>query len=401
MSFAVAADAYDRFMGRYSVPLAAPFADFAGVAAGQQALDVGCGPGALLAELVRRLGPSAVSAVDPSGGVGAMETRHPEVDVRLAPGGGAAVRGRCLRRDRGAARRPLHAGPGRRPTRDGPRHAGGRHRRGLRLGSRRRDGPLSPFWEVVRALDGEVEDESELPGARQGHLAGSSTRPNSARSRTATSRSPWSTATFEDWWEPYTLGVGRLERTSRASPQSTERGCASAAARLSPPPRSSSARGPGRRAGVPGSPVLRRGSTHVSPVTCGVVRRGRPASREGTRPVQASSCCMRVSPPGSAAERLDEEAREGPRTVRRVRDHGVRRRSGSCTVGTRLRRPSPPVRRGRPWGGARSRARSGATGLRLAPRPGHLGDAVERHDPPREESAPERPNVCRGRCSPC
>ena len=56
MSFAVSAEAYDRFMGRYSVPLAPGLADLAGVAAGQRALDVGCGPGALTAELVRRLG---------------------------------------------------------------------------------------------------------------------------------------------------------------------------------------------------------------------------------------------------------------------------------------------------------------------------------------------------------
>ena len=42
MRFAVAADAYDRFMGRYSVRLAPSFADLAG----DRALDVGCGPGA-------------------------------------------------------------------------------------------------------------------------------------------------------------------------------------------------------------------------------------------------------------------------------------------------------------------------------------------------------------------
>ncbi|MCI0636355.1 MAG: class I SAM-dependent methyltransferase, partial [Actinobacteria bacterium] len=65
MSFAVAADAYDRFMGRYSTPLAAPFATLAGVAPGQRMLDVGCGPGALTAELVERLGADAVTAVDP------------------------------------------------------------------------------------------------------------------------------------------------------------------------------------------------------------------------------------------------------------------------------------------------------------------------------------------------
>ncbi len=45
------ADAYDRFMGRYSRSLAVPFADFAGLPLDGRVLDVGCGPGALTAEL--------------------------------------------------------------------------------------------------------------------------------------------------------------------------------------------------------------------------------------------------------------------------------------------------------------------------------------------------------------
>jgi hypothetical protein len=60
------AEAYDRYMGRYSIPLAPRFCEFAQIAAEQRVLDVGCGPGALTAELVKRLGPPAVSAVDPS-----------------------------------------------------------------------------------------------------------------------------------------------------------------------------------------------------------------------------------------------------------------------------------------------------------------------------------------------
>ena len=85
MSFNVAADAYDNFMGRYSVPLAPRFADFAEIEPGQRVLDVGCGPGALTLELVGRLGPHAVSAVDPSEQfVAAVRTRARDASVECA-----------------------------------------------------------------------------------------------------------------------------------------------------------------------------------------------------------------------------------------------------------------------------------------------------------------------------
>jgi len=73
------ADAYDRFMGRYSRPLAVPFADFAGLPLDGRVLDVGCGPGALTAELARRTRPERVTAVDPSEEfVAALRGRHPD-----------------------------------------------------------------------------------------------------------------------------------------------------------------------------------------------------------------------------------------------------------------------------------------------------------------------------------
>src|SRR2546430_10648924 len=53
-------------MGRYSRPLAVPFADFAGLPLDGRVVDVGCGPGALTAELARRARPGRVTAVDPS-----------------------------------------------------------------------------------------------------------------------------------------------------------------------------------------------------------------------------------------------------------------------------------------------------------------------------------------------
>src|SRR5919201_7533 len=82
VTFAVPADAYDRFMGRYSTQLAPQMADLAGVEAGQRVLDVGCGPGALTAELVRRVGAEHVAAADPSESFAAAAAeRNPGVDV--------------------------------------------------------------------------------------------------------------------------------------------------------------------------------------------------------------------------------------------------------------------------------------------------------------------------------
>src|SRR4051812_8607795 len=171
MSFSVAPDAYDRFMGRYSVPLAPEFADFASVAAGQHVLDVGCGPGALTAELVRRLGPAAVSAVDPSEPfVAAARERHPGVSVQRAAAEDLPFEDKAF--DAALAQLVVHfmADPveglrelARVTRKDGVvaacvwDHAGGK-------------GPLSLFWEAARQLDPGVEDESALAGARKGHL---------------------------------------------------------------------------------------------------------------------------------------------------------------------------------------------------------------------------------------
>jgi len=85
VTFDVTADAYDRFMGRFSEPLAEQFVGLADLTAGQRALDVGCGPGALTARLVERLGADAVAGVDPSASfVAAARGRFPGVDVRQA-----------------------------------------------------------------------------------------------------------------------------------------------------------------------------------------------------------------------------------------------------------------------------------------------------------------------------
>ncbi|GAA2117962.1 class I SAM-dependent methyltransferase [Nocardioides bigeumensis] len=84
-SFQVPAEAYDRHVGRYSPALAKHLCDHAALRAGDRALDVGCGPGGLTAELAERLGPAHVAAVEPSASFAeACAARLPGVDVRVA-----------------------------------------------------------------------------------------------------------------------------------------------------------------------------------------------------------------------------------------------------------------------------------------------------------------------------
>ena len=222
MSFNVAADAYDRFMGRYSAPLAPRFAEFAGVTAGARVLDVGCGPGALTAELVSR--GYDVGAVDPSEQfVDAARARHPEVDVRHAsaeelPFGDAEF-------DAALAQLVVHfmADPvaGLRETARVTRVGGlvaacvWDHAEG--------GGPLAAFWDAAHELDPDAEDESRLAGARRGHLselfAAAGLHKTEETAITVDVEHP----TFDEWWEPFTLGVGpagafvaRLDATGQA-----------------------------------------------------------------------------------------------------------------------------------------------------------------------------------------
>ena len=209
MTFQVAADAYDRFMGRYSVPLAPELADFARIEDADRVLDVGCGPGALTAELVERLGAAAVSAVDPSEPfVAAARERQPGVDVRRAAAEELPFEDDSF--DAALAQLVVHfmADPVAglremaRVTRGGGvvaacvwDHGGGR-------------GPLGAFWEATHELDPDVDDESELAGAREGHLLELFRSAGLGEVEGDLISVDVAHTTFEDWWEPFMLGVG-------------------------------------------------------------------------------------------------------------------------------------------------------------------------------------------------
>ena len=68
--------------------------------------------------------------------------------------------------------------------------------------------PITPFWGAVRVLEPEVDDESGLAGAREGHLRELSEAAGLAEIDETALTASVEYPTFEEWWEPFTLGIG-------------------------------------------------------------------------------------------------------------------------------------------------------------------------------------------------
>lgn len=211
MTFEVAGDDYNRFMGRYSRPLAAELTTWAQVSPPQRALDVGCGPGVWTSILAERLGAQNVCAIDPSPPfVEACRRLLPGVDVRQGTAADLPYDAGTF--DLAGASLVVHFMPD--PV------------AGLAEMARvvRPDGrvvatvwdlagdraPMAAVWAALTELHPDWPGEHGLPGGTAGQLAGYFTDAgiSDVEETEITVRVPHET--FEGWWEPYTHGVGPI-----------------------------------------------------------------------------------------------------------------------------------------------------------------------------------------------
>lgn len=209
MGFGAGADAYDRFMGRFSRPLARRVVELLDVRPGQRAVDVGCGPGVVTEVLVEALGADVVSAVDPTEPfVAAVRERLPGVDVRL---GGAedlpfdddafdvAVASLVVTfmADPVAGLTEM-----RRVTRPGGRVA-------VSVWDHVHDrGAASTFWRAVRDVDtGRVSESSDLLWVEE-HVEDLCAAAGVVDLHTQEVDVTLTFSSFAEWWDPFLLAVG-------------------------------------------------------------------------------------------------------------------------------------------------------------------------------------------------
>jgi ubiquinone/menaquinone biosynthesis C-methylase UbiE len=209
VSFTASGDAYDRFMGGYSSELAPRFIAFAGIAEDMRALDVGCGSGLLTSALADRLGAATVAAADPSEQLlAACAHRVPGADVRQAPaealpwpdGSFDAVLSQLVLNfvaDAGAAVAEM-----RRVTAPGGivasctwDYAGG-----MRM--------LRTFWDAAAELDPDAPDESSMRYRSEEELESLWERGGFDNVATGPLEVEVRYDGFNEYWEPFTLGVG-------------------------------------------------------------------------------------------------------------------------------------------------------------------------------------------------
>lgn len=207
------ASAYDSFMGRFSRPLAREFIDVLTPKPGGSILDVGCGTGALTELLIEASAGGLVEAVDPSAEfVAAARERFPGTNVGVAAAESLPFAAETF--DLTVAQLVVHfmsdAVAGIREMSRVTKRGGVVAANVWDFGGSR--GPLGVFESVARSLDPDAPSEALLPGTSEGDLERIFTAAGLTTIGCSELIVSVDFATFDEWWAPFTSGVGPAGR---------------------------------------------------------------------------------------------------------------------------------------------------------------------------------------------
>jgi SAM-dependent methyltransferase len=207
------ADAYERFMGRWSRSLAPVLVKFAGVRDGDTVLDIGSGTGALSAAVIAAAPSSRVTGIDPSAPyVEHARSRHGSERVTFEVGDAQQMRFRDATFDRTLSLLVLNfipdagkaLGEMKRVTRQGGTIAAAvwDYGEGMEM--------LRVFWDEAVAADSAAQskDERHMKYCRRGELSALWREQGLTDVVEEALTIPMRFASFEDFWPPFLAKQG-------------------------------------------------------------------------------------------------------------------------------------------------------------------------------------------------
>lgn len=222
------AEAYERFMGRWSKRLATLFMDFAGVEEGDRVLDVGCGTGALALAVAAAMWRSEVVGVDPSAPyVDYARSRTADPRIRFEVGDAQGLPFPDASFDKCLAMLVISLIPDARRAVDEMRRVtrpGGQvascvwdHGGGMTM--------LRAFWDAAVALDpaAEPQHQRHMPYCRSGELTALWTSAGLEQVEESSLEITQDFASFEDFWSPFLGGQGRTSSYVLSLPPDRQR----------------------------------------------------------------------------------------------------------------------------------------------------------------------------------